>query len=94
MLVVWALGAAMTYLMLPIEWFMEIVGFLAVFTEAMLGAPQFVRNFKNKSTIGMSMSMVIMWTFGDLFKTVYFVLREAPRQFWICGTLQVSFHIH
>jgi hypothetical protein len=37
MLVVWAIGAAITYLMLPISWFMESIGFLAVFTEAMLG---------------------------------------------------------
>lgn len=37
MLVVWAVGAAITYLMLEITWFMETVGFVAVFTEAMLG---------------------------------------------------------
>lgn len=37
MLVFWAAGAAITYLLLNIEWFMETVGFLAVFTEAMLG---------------------------------------------------------
>jgi solute carrier family 66, member 2 len=90
MLVVWAVGAAMTYFMLSVEWFMEVVGFCAVFTEAMLGAPQFVRNFKNKSTLGMSISMVVMWTCGDLFKTGYFIVREAPMQFWICGTLQVG----
>uniref|UniRef100_A0A182KB82 PQ-loop repeat-containing protein 1 n=1 Tax=Anopheles christyi TaxID=43041 RepID=A0A182KB82_9DIPT len=90
MLVVWAVGAAITYLMLSVTWFMETVGFLAVFTEAMLGLPQFVRNYKNKSTHGMSICMVIMWTAGDMFKTGYFILRHAPTQFWICGTLQVS----
>ncbi|XP_055713788.1 solute carrier family 66 member 2 isoform X2 [Phlebotomus papatasi] len=90
MLVVWAVGAAITYLMLSVEWFMETVGFFAVFTEAMLGAPQFVRNYHNKSTHGMSIHMVIMWTLGDIFKTVYFVLRSAPTQFWVCGSLQVS----
>lgn len=37
MLVVWAIGAAVTYVLLPVTWFMEIIGFLAVFTEAMLG---------------------------------------------------------
>lgn len=37
MLVVWAIGAAVTYILLPVTWFMEIIGFLAVFTEAMLG---------------------------------------------------------
>ncbi|XP_035782059.1 solute carrier family 66 member 2-like isoform X2 [Anopheles albimanus] len=93
MLVVWAVGAAVTYLMLSVTWFMETIGFLAVFTEAMLGLPQFMRNFKNKSTHGMSISMVFMWTAGDLFKTGYFFLRHAPTQFWICGLLQVSLDI-
>lgn len=37
MLVFWAIGAAVTYLLLNVEWFMETVGFFAVFTEAMLG---------------------------------------------------------
>lgn len=31
-----------------------------------------------------------MWTLGDIFKTVYFLTRSAPMQFWICGILQVS----
>lgn len=109
MLVVWAVGAAVTYIMLPVNWFMETIGFLAVFTEAMLGKlttsnqlrfdfikrnsfqglPQFLRNYKNKSTHGMSFLMVIMWTIGDFYKTTYFILRHAPMQFWICGMLQV-----
>ena len=37
----------------------------------------------------MSIHMVIMWTIGDMFKTGYFIVRNAPSQFWICGTLQV-----
>lgn len=44
---------------------METMGFLAVFVEAMLGAPQFARNIKNKSTFGMSIHMVVMWTIGE-----------------------------
>lgn len=30
-----------------------------------------------------------MWSFGDVGKTLYFVLRQAPAQFWLCGTMQV-----
>lgn len=37
----------------------------------------------------MSFLMVIMWTGGDVYKTVYFMIRHAPMQFWICGMLQV-----
>lgn len=83
----------LTYIFLNYWVFIETLGFLAVFAEAMLGAPQFYRNFQNKSTQGMSKKMVAMWTCGDIFKTCYFILRSAPAQFWICGMLQVSIDI-
>ncbi|XP_059164921.1 solute carrier family 66 member 2-like isoform X2 [Physella acuta] len=82
-----------TYLLINSVVYIELLGFMAVFTEAMLGAPQFLRNFQKKSTAGMSRKMVGFWTCGDIFKTVYFILREAPAQFWICGMLQVSIDI-
>lgn len=34
--------------------------------------------------------MVVMWTCGDIFKTLYFLFREAPLQFWVCGSIQVA----
>ncbi|XP_017782142.1 PREDICTED: PQ-loop repeat-containing protein 1 isoform X2 [Nicrophorus vespilloides] len=90
MLVFTIVSSFLMYLLMDYVIFVETVGFLAVFTEAMLGAPQLVKNFKNKSTEGMSITMVALWTFGDIFKTAYFFIREAPLQFWICGCLQVS----
>ncbi|CAH0603024.1 unnamed protein product [Chrysodeixis includens] len=93
MLVFSVLGAAITYLLIEFSPFVELIGFMALFTEAMLGAPQIAKNHQNKSTEGMSVSMVIMWTCGDVFKTAYFVLREAPPQFWVCGSLQVSLDV-
>ncbi|NXL83819.1 PQLC1 protein, partial [Alectura lathami] len=78
-----------TYLWLDSSLFVETLGFLAVFTEAMLGVPQLYRNYQNRSTEGMSVKMVLMWTSGDTFKTVYFIVNQAPLQFSICGLLQV-----
>lgn len=69
--------------------FVESLGFVAILTEAMLGVPQVTRNYRKKSTSGMSLEMVVMWLSGDIFKTVYFVLRETPSQFYICGGIQV-----
>ncbi|KAM3595717.1 uncharacterized protein V6R79_001527 [Siganus canaliculatus] len=83
------LAAYITYLLLDSVLFVESLGFLAVFTEAMLGTPQLHCNYQNKSTEGMSIKMVLMWTSGDTFKTGYFLLTQAPVQFWICGLLQV-----
>ncbi|XP_028908938.1 solute carrier family 66 member 2 isoform X1 [Ornithorhynchus anatinus] len=79
----------LTYLSLDSVLFVETLGFLAVFTEAMLGLPQLYRNHQNRSTEGMSIKMVLMWTSGDTFKTVYFILNQAPFQFSVCGLLQV-----
>lgn len=53
MLVFSVLGAAITYLLIEFSPFVELIGFLAVFTEAMLGAPQIAKNLQNKSTEGM-----------------------------------------
>ncbi|XP_012283309.1 PQ-loop repeat-containing protein 1 isoform X2 [Orussus abietinus] len=89
MLLFGAVGAALMYLLVDVLVFVEIVGLLAVLTEAMLGIPQFLKNCHNKSTEGMSITMVTLWTLGDTFKTCYFIQREAPVQFGICGTLQI-----
>ncbi|XP_020637272.3 solute carrier family 66 member 2 isoform X3 [Pogona vitticeps] len=78
-----------TYLFLDSIIFVETLGFLAVFIEAMQGIPQLYRNYQNRSTEGMSVKMVLMWTSGDSFKTVYFLLNQAPFQFSVCGLLQV-----
>lgn len=40
-----------------------------------------------------SLIMVFMWTSGDLFKSIYFIVRNSPSQFWLCGMLQVSIDI-
>lgn len=85
-----AVGSYLTYLLIDSFIYVEGIGFLAVFTEAMLGSPQFYRNYQNKSTVGMSVQMVLMWTSGDVFKTIYFIANQAPVQFWICGLLQVG----
>lgn len=37
MLVIWFIGSIITYFMLPCQWFMESMGFIALLTEAMLG---------------------------------------------------------
>lgn len=48
-----ASGGVLMYFLCEVEPFVETVGFLAVFTEAMLGVPQFYRNMRNRSTFGM-----------------------------------------
>ncbi|CAH1269709.1 PQLC1 [Branchiostoma lanceolatum] len=87
------IGGYITYVCLDFPVYVETLGFLAVFVEALLGAPQFWRNYQNKCTVGMSVKMVGFWTSGDTFKTAYFLINKAPMQFWICGLLQVGIDI-
>ncbi|XP_054282004.1 solute carrier family 66 member 2-like isoform X2 [Macrosteles quadrilineatus] len=82
-----------TFVLRDSKFYIEALGFAALFTEAMLAVPQLVQNFRNKSTEGMSVLMVVMWLFGDCFKTTYFILRDAPAQFWLCGSLQIVIDI-
>jgi len=47
-----------TWLLLDNTFYIETIGFLAVFFEALLGTPQFLKNYQLKSTEGMSVAMV------------------------------------
>ncbi|KAJ1084111.1 hypothetical protein NDU88_004265 [Pleurodeles waltl] len=82
-----------TYIFIDAAIFVEGLGFVAVLMEAMLGVPQLWQNFQKRSTQGMSVAMVLLWTAGDTFKTSYFIINESPDQFWLCGILQICIDI-
>jgi uncharacterized protein with PQ loop repeat len=73
--------------------YFEILGYLSLGVESTLGIPQIYKNFKRQSTDGLSLSMVVGWTVGDSLKTVYFVMRQVPSQFLLCGCLQICVDI-
>lgn len=87
------LCAFITFLFLDWVLFVEALGSLAVMFEAMLGLPQLLQNYNNRSTRGMSIKMVLLWTTGDIFKTTYFVINESPTQFLVCGAVQILIDI-
>ncbi|XP_051725506.1 solute carrier family 66 member 2 isoform X1 [Ctenopharyngodon idella] len=87
------LCAFITFLFLDWVLFVEALGSLAVMFEAMLGLPQLLQNYNNRSTRGMSVKMVLLWTAGDIFKTTYFVINESPTQFLVCGAVQILIDI-
>jgi len=67
----------------------QLLGWMSVMTESLLGIPQLIRNFRKKSTEGLSIAMVSLWSVSDIAKTVVFVRRKAPRQFVACGSTQI-----
>eukprot|EP00730_Choanoeca_flexa_P015551 TRINITY_DN7167_c0_g2_i4.p1 TRINITY_DN7167_c0_g2~~TRINITY_DN7167_c0_g2_i4.p1 ORF type:complete len:278 (+),score=37.26 TRINITY_DN7167_c0_g2_i4:192-1025(+) len=85
--------AALTYLLHNISLFVELTGLMSLLLEASLGIPQFLSNYRQESTQGMSIAMVVCWLSGDVFKTCYYVLRSAPLQFPLCGALQIMVDI-
>ena len=60
--------------------YIETLGFLSAAFEAILGIPQILENYKNKSIISLSNILVLSWLFGDSFKIVYYGINEAPYQ--------------
>ncbi|KAI7697834.1 PQ-loop repeat-containing protein 1, partial [Sarcoptes scabiei] len=87
------LAGLLFYFFIDVPWIVEGYGLVALVTESLLASPQFFRNLKVKSTEGMSKLMVLTWFLGDLYKTVYFFVREAPFQFLICGCTQITFDV-
>ncbi|RYE99237.1 MAG: PQ-loop repeat-containing protein [Methanobacteriota archaeon] len=86
---------AMTLLMLhgvlgsnPV--YASVLGSAALGIEALLPFPQAVRNYRTKSTAGLSFVLVLSWFFGDAFKTYYAIAKGAPAQFIACGAVQFS----
>uniref|UniRef100_A0A915I6H6 Solute carrier family 66 member 2 n=1 Tax=Romanomermis culicivorax TaxID=13658 RepID=A0A915I6H6_ROMCU len=86
-------GLSVTYMMFDVAVYHEIMGFFALFLEAMVVTPQLIRNFRRKTTKGLSAAMIFTLLIGDLCKTGYFVVRQAPLQFPVCGFLQISIDI-
>ena len=50
------------------------IGFIGLVIESTLPIPQFIANYKRKSCYGFRSSTLAGWLFGDLFKSVHFLL--------------------
>jgi len=90
LLIFWMILTLITFCFAESELYFTILGSLSLGTEAMLAAPQFIKNYRSGSTTGMSIFMVLGWLCGDLFKVIYFYLLSQPLQFLVCGIIQVS----
>lgn len=78
-----------TYLFQEDKQYAILLGFLSSFIEAMLGVPQFYLNFTRRNTFGLSITLILMWLFGDLFKLYYYGLNEGPVELVLCSVFQV-----
>lgn len=82
-------GTVSLFLIPTSAFYVELLGFFALATEAVLGLPQVVKNYKNQSVAGLSTVLLGTWFLGDGYKTVYFVFKNQPAQFIACGAFQL-----
>ncbi|KAN0022128.1 hypothetical protein ACTFIU_004296 [Dictyostelium citrinum] len=73
--------------------YFEYLGTLSLTIESILGLPQLIQNYKKRSTKGLSLVLISSWFIGDLFKTLYFYIKDQPSQFIFCGTVQLIIDI-
>lgn len=74
-------------------YYVEFIGSLAAGVEAIIGIPQVITNYHDKSTGSLSVGMILLWLLGDSFKTVYFITNNSPVQLIYCGVFQLLIDI-
>jgi uncharacterized protein with PQ loop repeat len=65
--------------------YVETIGFMAVLFEALLGIPQFLRNFRMKSTEGMSVKMVGLNAFDERTHALHATFHRIHVTRFFCG---------
>ncbi|KAL9644372.1 hypothetical protein ABK040_005830 [Willaertia magna] len=71
------------------NFYTELIGMTSLSVEAMLAVPQVIKNYRNGSTQGLSLILVLTFVFGDTIKTAYFMVRKLPFQFIFSGCFQI-----
>jgi len=67
--------------------------YTATLLESTLCMPQFYRNWRSKSTHGLSRHLVLAWVVGDAFKLGYFLISGSRTPFIVCAIIQIVIDI-
>ena len=68
--------------------FYDLIGTISVSIETFIEIPQIKENCVTKNVKNLSITMVLMWFIGDLFKTVYNFSNHSPIQMILGGLIQ------
>lgn len=66
-----------------------LLGLLSLGSESLAYVPQYVRNRKQSSTVGLSVYSFVLLAVGDLSKLVYFWFKQTDALFIICAVIQI-----
>lgn len=69
--------------------YVEFLGFVSASSEAFLGVPQVIENYKSKTCKNLSQFLIISWVVGDLLKTIFYIHTKSPIQLILCGICQL-----
>ncbi|BGP62250.1 hypothetical protein NBRC10512v2_003579 [Rhodotorula toruloides] len=75
------------------DFYVQLLGLIALGLEATLPIPQVLANYHAKSTAGFRPSVLAGWCGGDAFKLVYFFVTPNPWQFRACAAFQFGVDI-
>eukprot|EP00769_Ergobibamus_cyprinoides_P000617 gnl/Ergobibamus_cyprinoides/1625.p2 GENE.gnl/Ergobibamus_cyprinoides/1625~~gnl/Ergobibamus_cyprinoides/1625.p2 ORF type:complete len:246 (+),score=49.28 gnl/Ergobibamus_cyprinoides/1625:163-900(+) len=84
-----AVLALVTWVFFASATFSEYIGLLATLSEATLAMPQVWKNFRRKSTAGLSLWLLFTWVAGDVTKFCYYQLTHAPWVFSLGASIQI-----
>ncbi|GAA5841591.1 hypothetical protein JCM5353_003673 [Sporobolomyces roseus] len=85
------LHCAMFLFLHRVEFYISLLGFIALGLEATLPIPQLLVNYENKSTAGFRHTVLLGWFVGDAFKTIYyFATSDNGIAFKACAVFQLS----
>ena len=80
LLVVTAALATATQLLGDNEVYNWLLGTSSAGIEALIPIPQLMLIYKNKHTAGVSITMILLWLFGDFAKLQYYISNNSPMQ--------------
>ena len=70
--------------------YLHSLGTFSAMVEACLALPQVLKNYQNKSTRGVTNSIIFGWALGDLAKLFYYIAKGTPLQLRLCAIFQFS----
>lgn len=68
----------------------EIFSYTALGIEACLALPLLISNYRNKSTRGLRIELILTMLVGDAFKATIFIVRKTVFPFILCAFLQLT----
>ncbi|KAJ5075176.1 pq-loop repeat-containing protein 1-like protein [Anaeramoeba ignava] len=72
------------------RFYFAFIGYLSLFLESSAGSFQVYKNYKRKSTEGVTLFLFLTWIIGDFIKFIYFIIDQSPYPFFVGCLFQIG----